>query len=157
MTVMIQASPRDAAGTLYNIKSEGDEPDITWADFGSLLVSIGGTDLAQKVRATLASVLQGAPAPAPVADPLTLAQTVVQAAFPGAAPVGEQWGNPPVPPMQQAPQMPAAAAAAPSATPVCQHGPKQYKSGQGAKGPWAFWGCTARSDDPTKCEKEWVR
>lgn len=60
------------------------------------------------------------------------------------------WGNPPVPPMQ-----PAAAAPTP-APPVCQHGPKQYKSGVGAKGPWAFWGCTARSDDATKCDKQWV-
>lgn len=69
----------------------------------------------------------------------------------------EPWGQPAVP--QYQPPMPAAAApqAAPGGTPVCQHGPKEFKSGVGAKGPWSFWGCKARSDDPTKCEKEWVR
>lgn len=87
------------------------------------------------------------------------------------APQQEPWGQPPVPQFQpqypqatyQQPQVPAAAAPPPvqqpavGAPPVCQHGVKQYKSGEGAKGPWAFWGCTARSDDPTKCDKQWVR
>jgi hypothetical protein len=70
------------------------------------------------------------------------------------APVPQAWGNPPVAPYQ-APQAPAAAAPV-GGPPVCQHGPKQYKTGTGAKGPWAFWGCTARSDDATKCDKQWV-
>ena len=71
-------------------------------------------------------------------------------------PAQEPWGNPPVQPMVPAAvqqQQPATAAG-----PVCQHGPKTLISSKpGAPKPWQFWGCNARQDDPTKCEKEWVR
>jgi hypothetical protein len=93
-------------------------------------------------EAGIQAAIDGFDQPVPAAA-LAAAAPLTQAAAPS-------WGNPPVPPMQ-----PAAAAPA-GGPPVCQHGPKQYKTGTGAKGPWAFWGCTARSDDPTKCDKQWV-
>lgn len=75
------------------------------------------------------------------------------------------WGQPPVPPMQPAaPQLPAAAAPAPLqiVAPQCHHGVKEFisgitKSGKNAGKPWKAWACPADRDDPTKCEKEWIR
>lgn len=79
----------------------------------------------------------------------------------------EQWGNPPVAPMQQqyqqAPQMPAAAAPAPAGAPgpapVCQHGQKLYREGvsQANGRAWKAWFCPAPGNDPTQCAKEWLR
>lgn len=167
MTTMIQVSPKDSLGTLYNLKSEADEPSVTWADFGALLVDIGGAELAAKVRTNIVGILAGAtPAPAvsTVADPLAAARATVQAAFPGAAPVGEQWGSPPVAPMasqpyQQAAAAPAAPAGAPGPAPTCQHGTKLYKTGVSTKNnrEWSAWFCPAPGNDPTQCEKQWLR
>jgi hypothetical protein len=88
------------------------------------------------------------------------------AAVPAAALVtrpAEPWGNPPVQPMQQAPQMPAAAFAggggAPGPAPTCQHGTKLYKEGTSASNgrPWKAWFCPAPGNDPTQCAKQWLR
>jgi hypothetical protein len=169
MSTMIQVSPRDSLGTLYNIKSEADEPEVAWADFGSLLNSIGGAELAQSVRATLVATLSADPpvkqAPPAAPDPIQQATNVVQGVFPQAEPVGpvntgntSQWGQPPVQPMR-----PAAAQAAPvAAAPSCYHGVKEYisgitKAGANAGKPWQAWACPAGRNDPTKCEKEWIR
>lgn len=77
--------------------------------------------------------------------------------------VQDPWGQPPVQPYQApAPQyqQQAPAPALPSAAaPQCQHGTKEYISGTSQKTgkPWKAWACPARRDDPTKCEKEWIR
>lgn len=146
MSTMIQVSPKDNLGTLYNIKSEGDEPEVTWADFGAILNLAGGPELAQKVRNTLVAVLS-AGAVQPAADPLANAVATVTATFPGAT---------------QVPQVPAAAAApvAPGAAPVCQHGQQTLVVGQSKKPPfaeWRAWGCPARKDDTTKCGLSFIR
>jgi hypothetical protein len=57
---------------------------------------------------------------------------------------------------QWATAAPAAANGAPPA-PQCAHGERQFKSGQGAKGPWKAWMCAAAKGDPTKCEPQWIR
>lgn len=76
----------------------------------------------------------------------------------------DPWGQPPVapyqPPAQQAAPQYAPSPALPSAAaPQCQHGVKEYISGTSQKTgkPWKAWACPARRDDPTKCEKEWIR
>lgn len=38
--------------------------------------------------------------------------------------------------------------------PECNHGPMQYKTGNGAKGPWKAWMCPA---GPGNCQPEWIR
>jgi hypothetical protein len=140
MTVMIQASPKDAAGTLWNVKAEGDEPSVVWTDFGAFLTEIGGVETARAVRSNLVNALTGAlaapspaPAPAPFADPLAAAVATVQNAFPGAQPA--------------APAMPGAA------LPSCQHGQKKIvraKPGSGKN--WVALGCPASQGDPTACK-----
>lgn len=126
------------------VKTEGIDPDATYQAFAAA-VQDGGLDN------SLGSFGQGLVQAVTNAQPLTVPP--VYAAAGQQPPAQEPWGNPPVPPMPAA----AAPAGPVGGPPVCQHGPKQYKSGTGAKGPWAFWGCTARSDDPSKCEKQWVR
>ena len=136
MTTTFQISDKRGDAILL-VKTEAASAGEAYQEFGAAVQDAGldtslnafGTGLVQAVAS---------------AQPLIGAQ-------------GQTWGQPPVPAYQ--PPMPAAAApqAAPGGAPVCQHGPKEYKSGVGAKGPWAFWGCKARSDDPTKCEKEWAR
>jgi hypothetical protein len=95
----------------------------------------------------LGSAYESFGAPAPAAVPAATALT--------------RSGPPPVPaaaqrqpePWEQPQQQPAQDPSVPS----CQHGPKTYKSGTTNGRAWAFWGCNGRSDDPTKCEKQWVR
>jgi hypothetical protein len=41
--------------------------------------------------------------------------------------------------------------------PVCQHGPRVYKNGQSAKGPWAAWMCSQPKGSPGACSPEWVK
>lgn len=43
-----------------------------------------------------------------------------------------------------------------AAAPSCMHGQKKFVSGNGAKGPYKFWGCPARKGDPTQCKPEWI-
>lgn len=41
--------------------------------------------------------------------------------------------------------------------PVCQHGPKQYKEGMGAKGKWRAYFCPAPKGTPDQCPPEWMK
>lgn len=41
--------------------------------------------------------------------------------------------------------------------PVCNHGPRVFKTGQSAKGPWKAWMCSADRNAPDKCAPEWVK
>lgn len=77
-----------------------------------------------------------------VAATLPVAAAVVQPpAQPAAAPVAQ----------------PAAAAPAADAGMTCAHGPRQYVTGQGAKGPWKAWMCPTPKGSPDKCDPIWVR
>ena len=42
-------------------------------------------------------------------------------------------------------------------TPECKHGQMQYRTGNGAKGPWRAWMCAAPTGAPDKCDAIWVR
>lgn len=152
------------------VKSESDEAEVAWTDFGAALnmIAEGGAQQALKdLRQALTT------------DPLAAATGVAVAALPVASvqPPAEQWGNPPVPPMgvpqhyaggqvptqaqvypsQQA--APAAPAMPASATPSCQHGVKKYisKPATGTKKAWQAWGCPAPQGDPTGCGLEFIR
>jgi hypothetical protein len=43
-----------------------------------------------------------------------------------------------------------------SAGELCQHGAMQFKSGNGANGPWSGWFCPTQKDDPTKCKPKFL-
>lgn len=54
----------------------------------------------------------------------------------------------------------AVSASVASATPTghtCAHGARMFKSGSGAKGPWAAWMCPTAKDAPDKCPPDWVK
>lgn len=142
MTTRYQISDKRGDAILL-VTSEADTPEQAEADFAAAvgLAGLGGAyEFFQKELpvATVPSITQ-----------LTRPQ--------------ESWGNPPVPPMQQAPQMPAAAApqggGAPGQAPVCQHGTKLYREGTSASNgrAWKAWFCPAPGNDPTQCKKEWLR
>jgi len=42
-------------------------------------------------------------------------------------------------------------------TPECKHGQMQFRTGNGAKGPWKAWMCAAPKGAPDKCDAIWVR
>jgi hypothetical protein len=102
-------------------------------------------------------------------DPAVVEQDFAEAvALAGLANSYEAFARPPAAPPQYAapasigqavvnaqplaqPQVPAAAA------PTCQHGQKQYKSGDKNGRKWEAWACPARSSDPTRCGFEWIR
>jgi hypothetical protein len=145
MAIMIQASVKDQHGNLYNVKSESDEPDIAWADLGAVLTLIGGTELAQTVRAQLTGSLNGE----------VRALVPVQVATPSNVTTGP-WQQ-----QSQSPQLPAAAqpSTGPGPAPSCPHGQREFISGTSAKTGklWKAWACPADRDDPSKCDKEWIR
>lgn len=145
MSTMIQVSPRTADGTLYNIKSEAESADVTWAEFGSILSSIGGSELAHAIRDVINAALIGSA----TAGPAQPAAAAVHQSFPQAQVASS--GTPPLPA--------AAQPAAPGAAPMCQHGEKKLVSGTSAKtgNAWRAWGCPARKDDPTKCGLDFIR
>jgi hypothetical protein len=41
--------------------------------------------------------------------------------------------------------------------PTCKHGPMNYRTGEGAKGPWRAWMCSAPKGAVDKCDAVWVR
>ena len=43
------------------------------------------------------------------------------------------------------------------ATPQCEHGDRTYKTGTGAKGPWAAWFCGTPKGTPDQCAPQWVK
>lgn len=99
----------------------------------------------------------GAAPPATVPAVTQLIRPVGQPAqAPAAAPAQQPWGQPPVPQFQsvQQPQVPGAVGA-----PSCHHGTRVFISGVSQKtgNAWKAWACPANRDDPTKCEKEWIR
>ena len=54
----------------------------------------------------------------------------------------------------------AAPAPAPAgAAPSCKHGPMNYRTGVGERGPWRAWMCSAPqgTPKPDKCETSWIR
>ena len=121
------------------VKTEGFDPDATYQAFGAAVQDAG-------LDGSLNTFGQGLVQAVTNAQPLVGAQGYVQQP-------------------QYAPQVPAAAQqyAQPQQAPAqqgggksCQHGPKTYKSGNTNGRDWAFWGCNARSNDPSKCEKEWA-
>lgn len=81
----------------------------------------------------------------------------------------EPWGNPPVPAFQPAPnqgyvqqappQQPQLPAAAQPSAPFCTHGQRVFISGISQKTgrEWKAWACPADRNDPSKCDKEWIR
>ena len=70
-------------------------------------------------------------------------------------------GNAPVAPVHN--PAPVAAVASPKPqvvegqTPECKHGQMQYKTGNGAKGPWRAWMCAGPKGTVDKCDPIWVR
>lgn len=126
-------------------------PEAAWGVFAQAvqIASLDGTldnfDALAKARETALAALPGA-------QVVVGTQPTAPAASQGA------WGIPPVPPMLPA----AAAGPAVGAAPACYHGTKEFisgvtKSGKNAGKTWKAWACPADRDDPTKCEKEWIR
>lgn len=169
MTTTFQVSDRNG-DAIFVVKSENPDPAIAYSEFATALAAVGSQE-AEATLSRLAGVFgKATPTSSSVANPLAAAQATAMAAFPGAVPQGQDpWGNPPVPPFQPAaaPQLPAAAAAPPfqpqqqaGSAPVCQHGPKEYITGTSKNPPyreWKAWACRADRNDPSKCEKEWIR
>lgn len=140
-TVKYQISAKAPDGTIVLAAAEGADAGTAYNLFRAATEDLGLTAALLRIAANPMEVAVAN------ASPLTQAM---------AAPEPEPWGYPPVPPQVPAAVHQPAPAAAPQA-PVCQHGPKSYQSGVSAKGPWQFWGCNAKSEDPTKCPKEWIR
>lgn len=62
--------------------------------------------------------------------------------------------EPPVKVTQNLSQPPPSANGSPTA-PSCQHGPKEFKEGVSAKGPWKGWFCQGPKGE--KCSPQWVK
>jgi hypothetical protein len=88
---------------------------------------------------------------------LQAAQTVASVPTPPQAQGGQGYVPQmptPVPVQHQPGYQPSAT---PQAPPPCPHGPWQWKTGVGAKGPWKAWMCPAPKGTPGQCEPKWIR
>lgn len=147
MTTTYQVSDK-IGDAIFVIKTEADDPGQAFGDF-SVALSLIGNQQAEAVLARLEGVLSREAGAAPA--PLAPAVATVAAAFPNAQPLANY-----VP--AATPPLPAAAAgAAPGGPPTCQHGTKQYKSGEKNGRSWQAWACPASSSDTTRCGFEWIR
>ena len=52
---------------------------------------------------------------------------------------------------------PAPAPAPAGAAPSCKHGPMNYRTGVGERGPWRAWMCPSPKGAVDKCETSWIR
>lgn len=157
MTVKYQISDkRGDAILLVSAEGPGAEQDAIYSAFAAAVQDAG-------LEASLNGFGTG------LVQAVTTAQPLVQPQ----QPVQEPWGNPPVPPMQQAPiqqlapqspyqppqqpaygqqpQVPAAAA------PSCHHGVQKLVQGEKNGRTWKAWGCPADRNDPSKCGLEFIR
>lgn len=87
-------------------------------------------------------------------DPLGLVQKV----FPNSVVIEDTQTAPAGIPQQQtfAPVPPPSVAPATSSAPVCHHGTKTAKKGNGAKGEWRAWMCPAPKGTADQCSPAWV-
>lgn len=58
---------------------------------------------------------------------------------------------------QSAAQAAAIVGAGAGSSPVCAHGPMNWREGVGAKGPWKGWMCSAPKGSANKCETIWSK
>lgn len=142
MSITIQLSDKRGDAILV-VKAESDTVEQAEAEFAAAAALTG---------------LAGAYESFGISNPVAGIPAIAQLTRPQ---VADPWGQPPVAPYQ-APQVPAAAAPAPAGgpgtPPVCQHGSKLYKTGTAKTGrQWQAWFCPAPGNDPSQCEKEWIR
>ena len=58
--------------------------------------------------------------------------------------------------LPQAPPVAQTPVAVAQSAPMCAHGPRTFRTGVGAKGPWQAWMCAAPKGTPGQCPPEWV-
>lgn len=126
----IQVSPKTPQGTLVNVRGDnGDEIRAGLAAVGSLAGDIASTEALLTGAGTAAAVLA-----APTADEAQAQQF-----------------------QQQAPPQPQVPVGGQVAPPTCPHGPRVFKSGVGAKGPWAAYFCSEPKGTPGACDPLWQK
>lgn len=147
--VALQVSPKLPDGTLINIQGDTIEEfaaHINWVIENAQLVVTAPKALsaAYTVENTAGST-QGQPAySGPSEAPSVPYQSTVGTVY-------EQPAQ--APQYQRAPEQPPPNPAAPH----CAHGQMQFKTGNGAKGPWKAWMCPAPKGDPSQCSPQWLR
>lgn len=138
-------SSPDGTKVQVNFRAGEDLINVYAQDESDLLVGLTTVQNTAGAIAETGALLRGATN----AGPLTQAAPQQQAQPAGYAPAT---------PTQPAPAQPAPAApAAGNGGHVCLHGNRVFKSGNGARGPWAAWFCPTSKDDPNKCDPDWVR
>jgi hypothetical protein len=129
----IQVSPKTPSGTLINVRGDsGEEVKVGLEQVGAIAGTIATTEAL--LTGAGAAAAGGLVTPAPVADE---AQAQQFAPPQTNAPVANNGGQ--------------------VAPPTCPHGPRTFKSGVGAKGPWAAYFCAAAKGTPGACDPQWVK
>lgn len=133
-------SSPDGTKVQVNFRAGEDLINVYGQDEADVLVGLTTVQNVAGVIAETGALLRGASAAGALTQP--------QQAAPQHAPQAT--------PTQPAPA-PQAAPAAGNGVHQCLHGARQFKSGNGARGPWAAWFCPTDKNDPNKCEPEWVK
>lgn len=131
-----------------NFRAGEDLINVYGTDQDDLEAGLAALAGAHSTIVQVGALLRGGAAAAPVVQPAA-PQWASQPA-PGGA-VGAALAAPPTTP---APVQQAAPAAGNGHQ--CLHGARVFKSGNGAKGPWAAWFCSQPQNAADKCEPQWV-
>jgi len=125
----LQVSFKTPAGTLINVRA------ATGAELGILLGDVTEAELATQISS--------------VESELGVAHTL--------DPLGTTPSTPSPTPEQSSKAVSEPVASPTPAGHTCKHGARVFKSGSGAKGPWAAWMCPTVKDAPDKCPPDWVK
>lgn len=139
-------SSPDGTKVQVNFRAGEDLINVYGQDEADVLVGLTTVQNVAGVIAETGALLRGATAASPLTQPQPVAPAVPTQPAPAAYPQGVPAAPNPQP-----------AAAPQTAGHACLHGQRVFKSGNGAKGPWAAWFCPTDKNDPNKCEAEWVK
>lgn len=132
----LQISKRLPDGTIVVVG--GQNP----TEFANNLTGVIGEEGRDAVRALFYNLIDD--------GGITKATATVETAFPEAAPAAPTPAPVSPPPRRSAP------AAPPGNPPVCDHGyAREYKTGTGARGPWAAWFCSLKREEGA-CAPQWL-
>jgi hypothetical protein len=140
----LQVSLKTPAGTLINVRA--DNPGELASELDFVITKAGQIVEAEQAFTGTANV----------AGALGAQNIQTQAQ----APQQQNWGNDGYqqqPPPAFAPQQQAAPAAPQGPAPSCVHGQMQYRTGNGAKGPWQAYFCPTPKGTPNQCQAQFIR
>lgn len=142
-STVLQANFKTAADTLVNVY--GSNPDQFTAALDFVKVAAPLIVEVESLLKAVSTVGQVFPGTTAVEQPAAQPAWGTTPPPPQAPPQQGGWGAPAAPPQQTGP------------APMCQHGNRVARKGNGKNGEWRAWMCPTSKGTPGQCEPQWVQ